>query len=127
MSALALAHESGPAEAVTAKWQQLRVRWAADERFRPTADVIEAAHTNPALRQLFPYTSHSSLSFSACTGFPYTPRVPRIDLGDHGYVVRTHLFGDILGEADTPEQAVAIVVAHLPPGVGPAVAGTADD
>lgn len=35
--------------------------------------------------------------------------------------------GPLLGETDTAEAAVALVVAHLPEGLGPAVAGTADD
>lgn len=126
ISDLALAHEQGPAAAVTENWHQLRTRWSADPRFRRTADVIEAAYAEPTLRQLFPYTSHASLCFSACTGFPYSEGIPRIDLGEHGYVVRAWLFGDVLGEADTPQDAVAVVLAHLPSDLGPAVEGTAD-
>jgi hypothetical protein len=127
VSDLALAHERGPAEAVTTQWCQLRTRWAEDERFTLTADIVEAAYANPVLRQLFPYTSHASLCFSVCTGFPYSNGIPRIDLGECGYVVRTHLFGDVLGEAGTPQQAVDLVLAHLPRDIGPAVAGTAAD
>ncbi|WP_439681197.1 DUF6193 family natural product biosynthesis protein [Embleya sp. MST-111070] len=32
-----------------------------------------------------------------------------------------------IGEADNPQDAVALVVAHLPPEYGPAVVGTAHD
>lgn len=31
------------------------------------------------------------------------------------------------GETDNPHDAIALVMAHLPPDCGPAVAGTADD
>ncbi|HEY7222818.1 MAG TPA: DUF6193 family natural product biosynthesis protein [Micromonosporaceae bacterium] len=108
------------------QWQQLRTRWSADPRFRRTADVIEAAYAEPMLRQLFPYSSHASLCFSACTGLPYSEGIPRIDLDGHGYVIRAWLFGDVLGEAETPQGALAIVLAHLPPDLGPAVEGTAE-
>lgn len=40
-------------------------------------------------------------------------------------MIRTRLVGDRLGEADTPQGAVAVVLAHLPPDLGPAVDGTA--
>jgi hypothetical protein len=125
ISDLALAHEQGPEAAVTEKWHQLLTQWSSDEAFRRTADVIEAAYAEPTLRQLFPYTSHASLCFSACTGFPFTEGIPRIDLGEQGYVIRSRLFGDVLGQADTPQGAVTIVLAHLPSDMGPAVEGTA--
>jgi hypothetical protein len=80
-----------------------------------------------ALRQLFPYTSHTALCFSTCTGFPYSDDVPRIDpREDGGYVLRTRLMGEVIGEADNAENAIAMLLAHLPASVGPAAAGTAD-
>lgn len=120
---LALAHEQGPAVAVAEQWHQLRTGWASDERLRRTAEVIESAHAEPALRQLFPYTSHAALCFSTCTGYPYSNDIPRIEPHEHGYVISAH--GAVLGEASTPEGAIAIVLAHLPPNLGPAVEGTA--
>lgn len=53
---LALAPEQGPAAAVTEKWHQLRTRWSSDQRFRRTADVIEAAYAEPKFRPAVPLT-----------------------------------------------------------------------
>jgi hypothetical protein len=121
---LALAHERGPAAAVIEKWHQLRALGSTDERLRQTADLIEVAYAEPRLRQLFPYTSLATLCFSACTGYPYSDGIPCIEPGEHGYVIRS-LVGDVLDEADTPQGAVAIALAHLPD-LGPAVDGSAD-
>lgn len=127
VSDLALAHEQGPADAVAAQWRALRESWASDDRFRFVADIIEAAYAAPALRQLFPYTSHASLCFSTCTGFPYSQDVPRVDPGEGGgYVLRTRFMGDMIGEAEDAESAIAILLAHLPDGIGPAVADSTD-
>ncbi|WP_428993788.1 DUF6193 family natural product biosynthesis protein [Actinomadura verrucosospora] len=69
---------------------------------------------------------------SRCTGFPYTRNIPFIDpRRDRTYrVVLRHdrsPYRLALEEADDPRDAVAQVVAHLPGGCGPAVAGTAHD
>src|SRR5204862_1498101 len=98
----------------------------ADDRFQFAADVIDAAYAAPELRRLFAYTSHASLHFSTCTGFPYSQDVPHIDpRADTGYIVRDPIHRELIGEADDAEQAVALLVAHLPPNLGPAMAGTA--
>ena len=127
VSNLSRAHERGPADAVAEQWRLLRAHWDQDDRFRFVADIIEAAHAAPMLRQLFPYTSHASLCFSTCTGFPYSDVIPRIEPreGD-GYVLRSRFMGDVIGEANDAESAIAILLTHLPANVGPAVAGTAD-
>jgi uncharacterized protein DUF6193 len=125
VSSLALAQERGPADAVAEKWRLMRAAWATDDRFGSVAALIEAAHAEPVLRQLFAYTSHTSLAFSTCTGYPYSQDIPRVDPGeDGGYIIRDPLTGDTIGEADDATSAVALVVAHLPTGVGPASAGT---
>lgn len=126
VGALALAHERGPADAVAERWRSLRGGWGPDDRV--LEDIIEAAYAVPRLRQLFPYPSHHSLGFSTCTGFPYSDDIPRIDPGEFGgYVVRNGFMGDVIGEAEDADSAIAILLAHLPAGVGPARAGTADD
>lgn len=95
-------------------------------------DLIEASYAHPQLQALFPFHSHGSPNFSRCTGFPYTHDVPVVTPVDGRYRVTwwktrsPHGPADI-GEADDPRDAVALVAAHLPPGCGPAVAGTADD
>jgi hypothetical protein len=128
VSTLARAHERGPADAVAEQWRLLRAGWGSEDRFRFVTDIIEAAHAVPVLRQLFPYTSHLSLCFSTCTGYPYSDDIPLIEPreGD-GYAVRNRFRDEVIGQAEDAQSAVAILLSHLPAGVGPAVAGTADD
>lgn len=123
---LAEAHERG--DAVEAKWTIYRQTSAS----HVDHELIEAAYAEPRLRALFPFHSHRSLNFSRCTGFPYTHDTPVITPANGRYRVTwwktrsPHGLADI-GEADNPDDAVAVVVASLPHGCGPAVAGTADD
>lgn len=122
---LAEAHERG--DAVEAKWTIYRHTSAS----HVDHELVEAAYDQPQLRALFPFHSHTSLNFSRCTGFPYTHDVPVITPMDGRYRVTwwktrsPHGPADI-GEVDSPHDAVDLVVAHLPPDCGPAVAGTAD-
>lgn len=138
VSELALAHEKGPAEACRLRWQHLRED-APNAPFPKIAEVIEAAWMQPLLRQLFPYTAHWSLYFSTCTGFPYTRNVMGIDPFNGGLRV-TEPYAELdawrpdgnyevpyLALTSDPDEAVAIVLEHLPADIGPAVAGTADD
>ncbi|GAA3234965.1 DUF6193 family natural product biosynthesis protein [Actinocorallia longicatena] len=110
-----------PALAVALHWRELRAaRWA--EPIRP---LVEAAHADPRLRKLRPWTSHLSLHFSRCVGYPFTHDLPAIHPQERGYLVWD---GDrLLGSADGPEEAVALVTAVLPADCAPAVLGTADD
>ncbi|WHM41061.1 DUF6193 family natural product biosynthesis protein [Streptomyces sp. BPTC-684] len=39
------------------------------------ARLGEAAHADPRLRQLYVYSSHWTLGFSLCTGFPFRDEV----------------------------------------------------
>ncbi|AUY54370.1 hypothetical protein EH183_21530 [Streptomyces sp. CB01881] len=99
-----------------------------DIPFPTVRDLVEAAHAEPKLRQLYPFTSHWSLHFTTCTGYPFTWVVPFVDpLRDGRYRVCGPDRGTVIGEADTAEQAIALVISHLPTSIGPAVAGTARD
>ncbi|MGW0803621.1 DUF6193 family natural product biosynthesis protein [Nonomuraea sp. NPDC002799] len=122
---LAEAHERG--DAVAAKWVSYRTTSAS----HVDHDLIEAASTQPLLRALFPFHSHRTLNFSRCTGFPYTHDIPVITPRTDGTYRVTWRDrspdGPAIAEADTPHEAVAVVIAHLPDNCGPAVAGTAND
>lgn len=123
---LADAHERGPAEAVAVKWRMLRERMAPGLPSPAFRDLLEAAHAEPKLRQLYPFTSHGSLHFTTCTGFPFSWVVPFVVPQRGGrFLVSGPKRGTVIGEADTPEEAIALVVGNLPPDIGPAVAGTA--
>jgi hypothetical protein len=123
ISGLALAHERGPAAAVAWNWKLLRESWQGDEHAACVVELIEAAFAVPELRQLYAYTSHFDLRFSTCTGFPFSRDVPHISPRDEGFVV-CHPGGKPIGVTDNARQAVALLVRHLPPDLGPAVAGT---
>ncbi len=123
---LSEAHERGTA--VENMWATYRQTAAS----HVDHDLIEAAYAQPQLRALYPFHSHRSLNFSRCTGFPYTHDVPVVTPTDGTYRVtwwktRSPQGPADIGEVDNPRDAVALVIAHLPPECGPAVAGTADD
>ncbi|QIY72817.1 DUF6193 family natural product biosynthesis protein [Streptomyces sp. RLB1-33] len=135
---VAAAHRRGPADAVEARWRQLALVWQwrreRQEVLRPgvgypgVVHLIEVARAERTLRRLYPYTSHFALHLSSCTRYPYALRVPSVlPRHDGRFQVFVPRGGTLLGETDTAEAAVALVVAHLPAGLGPAVAGTADD
>ncbi|SFF42018.1 hypothetical protein SAMN02787118_106314 [Streptomyces mirabilis] len=132
------AHRRGPADAVEARWRQPALVWQwhreRQEVLRPgvgypgIVHLIEVARAERTLRQLYPHTSHFALRLSSRTRYPYALQVPSVPSRHDG---RFHVFvprgGTLLGETGTAEAAVALVVTHLPAGLGPAVAGTADD
>jgi hypothetical protein len=93
-----------------------------------------AAAEQPALRMLFPYTSHNVLCFSRCTGYPYTQDLPEIEpTGTGSYRVwdggtnPNVRGGRLLADGVELREAVATVVAAVPDNCGPAIAGTAED
>lgn len=86
-------------------------------------DVTEAAYAEPRLRALFPFPSHGTLAFLRATRVPWPPNdLPFIATSDPGYTV--YAFGyELIGKTETPQEAAALVVAHLPENCGPAYEG----
>ncbi|MFE0462548.1 DUF6193 family natural product biosynthesis protein [Kitasatospora sp. NPDC058965] len=125
-SSRAEAHERGPAELVELQWLMMREQAAEAPDFHGFAALVEAAHGDPRLRQLYVFSSHWTLGFSSCTGSPFRVEVA-IAPSHHGnpYRVQEHLHSSVIAEATTAAEAVALAAAHLPAGLGPAVAGTA--
>ncbi|WP_420718122.1 DUF6193 family natural product biosynthesis protein [Streptomyces sp. H34-S4] len=76
------------------------------------------------LRQLFPYTSHWNVKLSSTTAFPYEGAVPAVMQLPGG---RFRVMGGdpfrVIGERGSAEEAVALVAAHLPPGLRMATTG----
>ncbi|MGW6557596.1 DUF6193 family natural product biosynthesis protein [Streptomyces hydrogenans] len=91
---------------------------------RGDPDVIAAAYAEPRLRALFPFPSHGALSFHRNTQYPWSNDLPYI-VGDAEWCVVYAPRGvdGVLGESLTPQQAAALVVAHLPDDCGPAFEG----
>jgi hypothetical protein len=124
---LAMAHEIGPAAVVDLQWRLLREQAASEPGFPEFGLLVEAAYAEPMLRQLSAFSSHWTLGFSACTSHS-SPVEVAVSPAYEGrpYQVRKFLHEGVIGEAETAEQAVALAIAHLPAGLGPAVAGSDD-
>jgi hypothetical protein len=88
--------------------------------------IVTLAAAHPVLGKLFPYTSLDRLCFSRCTGYPYTGDCPIVLPPNSGVYIVTDSFGNVHGTG-TVANAIAIVLAHLPAGIGPAIRGTARD
>ncbi|MEU8672718.1 DUF6193 family natural product biosynthesis protein [Streptomyces anulatus] len=107
---------------VEAGWRAVR----ADGRVRP--ELLDLAYAEPRLRQLFPWTGMGELHFSRCTDQRWTWDIPYIQpAAAGGYWISGPLRSQTVGPAETAEQAVAMVVEHLPTGCGPAFLGTPDE
>ncbi|MGW4444437.1 DUF6193 family natural product biosynthesis protein [Streptomyces sp. NPDC004682] len=123
---LAETHERGAAAVVAHQWREMRQLAAKAPDFTAFAALVEAAHAEPRLRQLYVYSSHWTLGFSSCTGYPFRVEIA-IDppVNGESYRVRKRPHTAALGEAATAEEAVALAVSHLRADLGPAVPGTA--
>ncbi|MFB7708075.1 DUF6193 family natural product biosynthesis protein [Streptomyces sp. NPDC056105] len=109
--------EPGQDDVVETAWQRLLHAAYMDIR------LVRAAYAEPLLRQLHPSSSHQDLHFSRCTG-DWSWDVPFVmHLPGERYLVVGPSRTQIVGEADTAEEAVALVVGGLPPGCGRAVVG----
>ncbi|MFD8410889.1 DUF6193 family natural product biosynthesis protein [Streptomyces sp. NPDC059650] len=121
------AYECGPAAVVELQWRKMREQAAEAPDFPEFGALVEAAHADPRLRQLYVFSSHWTLGFSSCTGFPFRNEVA-IAPSHNGspYRVMKHPHHNAIAETTTAEDAVASAVRHLPTGLGPAVAGSAE-
>ncbi|GLX21562.1 DUF6193 family natural product biosynthesis protein [Streptomyces lavendulae] len=129
---LAAAHLRGPAAAVEARWEWTARSWEwsaayavvrSPSRVYPRiVELVAAARAVPELRRLYPFTSHTILKFSSTTTIPYEVRLPSVEPTAGGRF-RVRRGGEVLGEFDGTQEALALVLAHAPPGLGPAVPG----
>ncbi|WP_381803678.1 DUF6193 family natural product biosynthesis protein [Streptomyces niveus] len=121
------AHERGPAAVVELQWWKMREQAAEAPDFPEFGALVEATHADPRLRRLYVYSSHWTLGFSSCTGFPFRDEVAVCPAHNgHPYRVMKYPHSDIIGETATVEDAVVLAVSHLSTDVGPAVAGTTE-
>jgi hypothetical protein len=107
---------------VESAWQQLRLEagelpWPWAPAYR---SLIDAAYAEPALRSLYPFTSHWALRFSATTRPELTPTGPCSTAnGDGTFGVGRGFMTPDLGLFSAPGEAVAPAVRRLSPGRGP--------
>lgn len=106
---------------VEARWNSFLTGNYRDDEY---SDFILLASQQPALRMLFPYTSHLTVQFSRCTGYPYSNDCPHVTpIGKGQFQVGMHGSGN-LGVGDAA-FAVNLVLELLPANAGPAIRGTA--
>ncbi|MEV6006114.1 DUF6193 family natural product biosynthesis protein [Streptomyces sp. NPDC051976] len=135
---MAAAHARGPAAAVEAHWQSVRLAWlwrqAVHEirrpgrAYPPVVALLDAAAAQPRLRRLYPFTSHFALLFSSSTSYPWAVQGGSIEPMDNGrFTVRRRDPSAVIGEVGTAEEAVALVLALLPAGHEPVITASADE
>ncbi|USQ85969.1 DUF6193 family natural product biosynthesis protein [Streptomyces phaeoluteigriseus] len=118
--------DNDPARLTDSEWQGMRqeaaeLEYAWQETYH---NLIEAADADPALRALYPFTSHWALRFSTTTRPALTVVGPCLSANsDATYGVGRGLISEDLGQFATAQEAVAVAVRQLPPGLGPTTLG----
>ncbi|MFI8814673.1 MULTISPECIES: DUF6193 family natural product biosynthesis protein [unclassified Streptomyces] len=120
------APDNDPARLTESEWQGLRQEaaeleyvWAQTHR-----SLVEAAHAEPVLRALYPFTSHWALRFSTTTRPALTVVGPRLSANADGtYGVSSVMIGEDIGQFATAQEAVAVAVRLLPSGIAPTTLG----
>ncbi|MFG2485953.1 DUF6193 family natural product biosynthesis protein [Streptomyces virginiae] len=115
-----------PVRLVESEWQgmlrqarELEYSWQAQYQA-----LVEAAYAEPALRALYPFTSHWTLRFSSTTRPSLTLGSPCLSAGGDGtYGVGTGFITPDLGVFTTAPEAAALAVRHLPTDFGPVTLG----
>jgi Family of unknown function (DUF6193) len=77
--------------------------------------IVEAAYRHPMLARLYPFPTHGTLKF---LGMPPPRRdaddLPFVHYAGPPYTVYAAIYSSILGTASNADEAVALIVAHLP-------------
>ncbi|MFI6156180.1 DUF6193 family natural product biosynthesis protein [Kitasatospora sp. NPDC051170] len=126
----ALAHEQKPFGRVELAWliKLDRVHTPPYNRHPRAHAVLAAAYAQPVLRGLMPVNSHFNLWFSTTIEEPSSSKVGYVlcpyeggVYGADGGLYEVWNAGELVARTGTPEEAVALVVAGLPEGIGPAI------
>ncbi|AQT70416.1 DUF6193 family natural product biosynthesis protein [Streptomyces sp. fd1-xmd] len=115
-----------PVRLTESAWQQLRTEASELEYpWRPAYQaLVEAAHAEPALRRLYPFTSHWALRFSTTTCPHLCVVGPLLVTHDvDRYTVDRTVASEDGTQFTTAPEAVAAAVRELPPGLAPVTLG----
>lgn len=97
---------SGGPAGVRAGLPLLRSGERAEAHFPEFGALMEAAHAEPVLRQLCVFSSHWTLGFSSCSGYPLRVEVAVAPSNSGSpYRVQEELWAEALGETATAEEA----------------------
>ncbi len=135
---MAAARSHGPADAVEAQWQSLRLSWqwrqevhqirSPGSPYPGIVPLLEASAAQPRLRRLYPFASHFTLLFSSSTSYPWTVQAGSIEPLHNGrFKVRRRDPFAMIGEVGTAEEAVRLVLELLPIDSEPVITACADD
>ncbi|MFE6787877.1 DUF6193 family natural product biosynthesis protein [Streptomyces sp. NPDC057680] len=135
---MAAAHSRGPADAVEAHWQALRLSWqwhhavhhirSPGRPYPGIVPLLEAAAAQPRLRRLYPFTSHFTLFFSSSTSYPWTVQAGSIEPLHNGrFKVRRRHPSAVIGDVNTAEEAVTLVLELLPTSSDPVITAFTDE
>ncbi|MCX4808143.1 DUF6193 family natural product biosynthesis protein [Streptomyces sp. NBC_01214] len=88
-------------------------RW---RRLAGVPGAHRAAHAEPKLRRLYPYTGYWALGFAHTPDGPFSPSFVSIDspLGTGDYTIREWWNGPALHQVATVAEAIAIAVDRIP-------------
>ncbi|MDQ1014689.1 DUF6193 family natural product biosynthesis protein [Streptomyces afghaniensis] len=118
--------DQDPARLTESEWQGM-LREASELEYdwqEAYQALVEAAYAEPALRALYPFTSHWALRFSTTTRPGLTTVGPCLSAGGDGrYGVGRGFITADLGLFTTAREAVALAVRRLPTGLGPTALG----
>ncbi|MEU2717278.1 DUF6193 family natural product biosynthesis protein [Streptomyces sp. NPDC007205] len=115
-----------PARLTEGEWQHLRTEASELEQpWQPAYQaLVEAAHAEPALRGLYPFTSHWALRFSVTTRPRLSVVGPVLVAHDvDRYTVAETMASKGFAQFATAPEAVAAAVRQLPSGLSPVALG----
>lgn len=118
----ALAHEREPFGAVELTWwvKLDRIHMPPYDRHPRAHALLAAAYAQPVLRRLMPVNSHFNLRFSTRVEEAWKARVGYAIYPYDGGLYGVRNDGELVARTETPEEAVTLVAAALPEGLGPA-------
>ncbi|MER5279076.1 DUF6193 family natural product biosynthesis protein [Streptomyces sp. NPDC002809] len=114
--------DNDPVRLTDSEWQSMRqeateLEYAWQATYQ---NLVEAAHAEPTLRTLYPFTSHWAVRFSTTTRPHLTVVGPCLSANsDSTYGVGRGIISQDLGQFGTADEAVAVAVRHLPSVPGP--------
>jgi len=137
--------DNDASEIVKAQWDRLLRRLQAEDYtyFVWLIPLIDALRVHPRIRQLYPFTSHSTLVLARNTHYPYVPAGVHADavaeqryrVYGPNFKVTIKAYGDyewreaeheVLGDGNV-DEAVALIESSILPNCWPAIIGDEDD
>ncbi|MFD8793549.1 DUF6193 family natural product biosynthesis protein [Streptomyces vinaceus] len=77
---------------------------------------------------MYPFNSHFALRFSSSTSYPWTVQAGSIEpLRNGRFKVRRRNPSAVIGEVDTAEEAVTLVLELLPTGSDPVITASEEE